>query len=78
MTISMITMRFIMTGNSIFREQVAENSDGVGSGKVHERPSAPKLPHSLLAPAIGAYLESHFVRNWRDRGKPRPCGDDRR
>ncbi|NLS21172.1 hypothetical protein HGP16_32255 [Rhizobium sp. P40RR-XXII] len=71
MTISMITMRFIMTGNSIFREQVAGNSDGAGSGEAYERPFRAKIVSSLLTPAIGACFESDLDRVWLDRGKRR-------
>ncbi|WP_163990531.1 hypothetical protein [Rhizobium lusitanum] len=35
MTISMMIMRFIMTGNSTLREQVVGNSDATGSGWDH-------------------------------------------
>jgi len=71
-------MRFIMTGNSIFRERVAENSADVGSGEAHERPFHAKVVASLLAPAIGASFESDLDRGWLDRGIRHIYVDSRR
>ncbi|WP_167376656.1 hypothetical protein [Rhizobium multihospitium] len=71
MMISMIIMRFIMSGNSTLRKQVGRNSGGVGATGFHGNPlgnlPAPKQSqtHACLRPIL--CMESDDYGNWQVR-----------